>query len=258
MKLLVGLGNPGPKYAGHRHNVGFMAVDRIWASQGFSPWRRRFSGQVAEGRLAGERCLLLKPETYMNESGRAVGEAVRYYKLSPEDVIVIHDELDLKPGKLRVKTGGGHAGHNGLRSISAHIGADYRRLRIGIGHPGDKSRVQGYVLHDFSREDHDWLEPLLDAIAAHADRLVVGDDTGFLNAVYRQLPDGTRSRSSELSPKAAPQRGGEKSAGSQKATVRSRERTNKPSTSGETEEQDGPLAQALKRWLSGKRDRDGE
>ncbi len=183
MLLFVGLGNPGAKYARHRHNVGFMAVDAIHRAHGFSPWRRKFSAEIAEGRLAGKRVMLMKPMTFMNESGRAVGEAVRWLKLTPEQVWVFHDELDLAPGKVRVKTGGGHAGHNGLRSIHAHIGPDYHRVRIGIGHPGSKDRVTPYVLHDFSRADERWLTPLLDAIGREAERLAKGDTAGFMNAV---------------------------------------------------------------------------
>jgi PTH1 family peptidyl-tRNA hydrolase len=188
MKLIAGLGNPGRKYAGHRHNVGFMAVEEIARRHGFSPWRRGFSGEVAEGRLGGEKVLLLKPLTFMNESGRAVGEVVRFHRLSPQDVIVIHDELDLAPGRIRLKTGGGHAGHNGLRSIIAHIGPDFHRLRIGIGHPGRRELVSGYVLHDFSRSERQWLEPLLDAIAENAELLVRGDFAGFANRVALQAP----------------------------------------------------------------------
>lgn len=188
MKLIAGLGNPGGKYAANRHNIGFMAVDEIARRHGFSPWRRRFSGQVAEGRLGGDKVVLLKPTTYMNESGRSVGEAMRFFKLAPQDVIVIHDELDLAPGKLRLKTGGGHAGHNGLRSIIAHIGADFHRLRLGIGHPGDKRAVHGYVLRDFPKAEREWLEPLIAAVADEADLLVKGDFAGFLNRVHLALP----------------------------------------------------------------------
>ncbi len=183
MKLVIGLGNPGPSHAKQRHNVGFMAAEAIATRHGFGPWRKRFQGQVAEGRLGGDKCLLLKPMTYMNESGRAAGEAVRFYKLDLADVIVLHDELDLAPGKVRVKTGGGVAGHNGLKSLTRHIGNDYRRVRIGIGHPGDKAKVHGYVLHDFAKADRQWLEPLLDAIAQAAPDLAAGDDANFMNAV---------------------------------------------------------------------------
>ncbi len=183
MLLFVGLGNPGPKYAGNRHNIGFMAADEIVRRHSFGPWRRRFQGEVSEGVLASEKVLVLKPETYMNESGRAVGEAVRFYKLAATDVVVFHDELDLAPGKMRVKTGGGHAGHNGLRSIDAHIGPAYRRVRLGIGHPGDRDVVHYYVLSDFAKADRDWLLPLLDAVADAAPLLARNDDAGFATRV---------------------------------------------------------------------------
>ena len=183
MQLLVGLGNPGAKYAGNRHNIGFMALDRIAADHGATPWRAKFQGQVAEVRLGADKVLLLKPMTFMNESGRAVGEAVRFHKLAPEDVIVLHDELDLAPGKCRVKRGGGHAGHNGLRSIHAHLGPDYRRVRLGIGHPGHKDAVAGYVLRDFPKADADWLDDLLRGLSDGAPHLADGDDGRFLNAV---------------------------------------------------------------------------
>lgn len=183
MKLWAGLGNPGPKYAGNRHNIGFMALDRIAADHGFGPWRRGFQGLVAEGRLGPEKLVLLKPETFMNLSGQAVGEAMRFYKLTPDDVTVFHDELDLAPGKLRVKTGGGHAGHNGLRSIHAHIGEAYHRIRLGIGHPGHKDAVAGYVLNDFAKADAGWLDDLLRGLSDGAPRLAAGDAAQFLNAV---------------------------------------------------------------------------
>ena len=168
MKLFVALGNPGQNHAFNRHNVGFMAVDAIADAHGFADWRKRFDGLVAEGKLGRQQVLLLKPQTFMNESGRAAGEAVRFYKLKPGDVVAFHDELDLAPGKIRVKTGGGMAGHNGLRSMTSHIGSDFVRVRIGIGHPGRSDRVKGYVLHNFAKTDSAWLEPLLDAIAAEA------------------------------------------------------------------------------------------
>lgn len=187
MLLLAGLGNPGAKYAANRHNVGFMAVDVIWRRHGFSPWRNRFQAECAEGMLGSEKCLLLKPSTYMNESGRAIGEAMRFYKLEPSDIVVFHDELDLEPGKVRVKTGGGHAGHNGLRSTSAHIGDGYRRVRIGIGHPGNKDIVQHYVLSDFSKADADWLIPMLDAMAEGAEDLARGSDANFMNKIHLAL-----------------------------------------------------------------------
>jgi PTH1 family peptidyl-tRNA hydrolase len=165
MQVFAGLGNPGPKYERNRHNVGFMAVDRIAADHGFGPWRAKFRALVAEGRLGPERVLLVKPQTFMNLSGEAVAAALGFFKLGPDTLTVFHDELDLAPGKLRVKQGGGHAGHNGLRSIAGHLGGDFRRVRIGIGHPGRKELVSPYVLHDFARADADWLEPLLDGIA---------------------------------------------------------------------------------------------
>ena len=183
MKLFVGLGNPGRKYEANRHNIGFMAVDRIAADHGFAPWRARFQGEVSEGRLGTEKLVLLKPHTFMNLSGQSVGEAMRFYKLTPEEVTVFHDELDLAPGKLRIKTGGGHAGHNGLRSIHQHIGEAYHRVRIGIGHPGDKARVAAYVLSDFAKADSDWIEDLLRGISDGAPALAQRDATRFMNAV---------------------------------------------------------------------------
>jgi PTH1 family peptidyl-tRNA hydrolase len=187
MKLFVGLGNPGAKYARNRHNVGFMAAERIAGRHKFSAWRRRFQGETSEGTLAGERVILFKPATYMNESGRAVGEAARFMKVPLGDIVVFYDEIDLAPGKLKVKTGGGNAGHNGLRSISAHLGNDYVRVRIGVGHPGHKDLVVGYVLHDFAKADADWLDPLLEAIAEAAGHLAIGDQQRFLTAVARAV-----------------------------------------------------------------------
>lgn len=183
MKLWVGLGNPGAKYAGNRHNIGFMALDRIAADHGFGPWRRAHQGLVSEGRLGAEKVVLLKPETFMNLSGQAVRSAVDFWKLTPADVTVFHDELDLAPGKARVKQGGGHAGHNGLRSIHAHLGEAYGRIRLGIGHPGYKDAVAAYVLHDFAKADQDWLDDLLRGISDGAVALAAGDATRFMNAV---------------------------------------------------------------------------
>lgn len=183
MKLFIGLGNPGRKYERNRHNIGFMAVDRIAADHGFTPWRTRFQGEAAEGRLGAERVVLLKPATFMNLSGQSVGEALRFYKLEPADVTVFHDELDLAPGKLRVKTGGGHAGHNGLRSLHQHIGEAYARVRIGIGHPGNKDRVADYVLSDFAKADEGWIGDLLRGISEGAAALAEGDAARFMNAV---------------------------------------------------------------------------
>lgn len=202
MQIFAGLGNPGPKYAGNRHNIGFMALDRIAEEHGFSPWKARFQGEVAEGRLGSEKVILLKPTTFMNLSGQSVGEAMRFYKLEPEDVTVFHDELDLAPGKLKVKTGGGHAGHNGLRSMHAHIGENYRRVRLGIGHPGRKDLVSHYVLHDFAKADQDWLDDLMRGIADGAPELAAGRNDKFLNAVaLRTAP--ARASKTEAKPKPA-------------------------------------------------------
>ncbi|MEJ1967266.1 MAG: aminoacyl-tRNA hydrolase [Rhizomicrobium sp.] len=181
--LIAGLGNPGAEYARNRHNAGFMAVDTIHASHPFAPWRARFHGLVSEGALVGRKTFLLKPATYMNESGRAVGEAVRFFKLPPAAVVVVHDEIALAEAKLKVKTGGGDAGNNGARSITAAIGPDYRRVRIGVGHPGEKARVTGHVLGNFSRDDEAWLVPMLSAIAEAAPFLARDDDNGFMNKV---------------------------------------------------------------------------
>jgi PTH1 family peptidyl-tRNA hydrolase len=190
MKLFVGLGNPGSEHARQRHNVGFMAVERIAERHGLGPWRKRFHGLACDGRIGAERVMLLKPQTYMNESGRSVAEAQRYLEIEEGAIYVFHDELDLAPGKLKVKTGGGNAGHNGLRSLSAHIGNEYARVRIGIGHPGSKDLVYRYVLHDFAKADAAWVGPLLDAIADAAPRLAAGDDARFLTEVARALKGG--------------------------------------------------------------------
>jgi PTH1 family peptidyl-tRNA hydrolase len=184
MLLFVGLGNPGARYAGNRHNVGFMVVQAIAKRHGFPPWRRRFQGVATEAPLGGERVLLLLPETYMNDSGRAVAEAAHFYKLGVDDLAVFHDELDLPPGKVRVKVGGGVAGHNGLRSITSHMGNDYRRVRIGIGHPGVKELVQPHVLGDFAKADRPWVEALCDIVADNADLLARGEDASFQNKVH--------------------------------------------------------------------------
>ena len=183
MLLLVGLGNPGADRTGNRHNIGFMAVEAIARAHRFGPWRPRFEAMLAEGLLADRKTLLMKPQTYMNNSGRAVSQAVRFYKLEPGDVVVIHDELDLVPGKVRMKRGGGAAGHNGLRDIDAAIGPDYRRVRLGIGHPGHKDLVLSYVLKDFAKADAEWLDPLMDAVADAAPYLARDDDPGFATRV---------------------------------------------------------------------------
>ena len=184
MLLLVGLGNPGTRYTGNRHNVGFMAVQAIARRHNISPWRRKFQGVAVEGVIAEKRVLLLLPGTYMNESGRAVQEAARFYKAEPAQILVFHDELELSPGKVRVKTGGGNAGHNGLRSVTAHIGNDYKRVRIGIGHPGDKNLVERYVLQDFAKDEWPWVEELCDVIADNAGLLAAGKDASFQNKVH--------------------------------------------------------------------------
>ena len=184
MLLLVGLGNPGRQYQRNRHNIGFMAVEEIARQHGFAPFRSRFQGKVSEGRLGSDRAILLMPDTYMNESGRAVQEAARFYKIGLEDIVVLHDELDLAPGKCRVKTGGGAAGHNGLRSIDAHMGQNYKRVRLGIGHPGDKNLVHSYVLNDFAKSEEGWVSALCDAVARNAALIARGDDAGFQNKVH--------------------------------------------------------------------------
>lgn len=184
MLLFVGLGNPGAKYARNRHNIGFMAIDAIAREHNFSPLRKRFQGVASEGVIDGARAMLLQPQTFMNESGRAVAEAARFHKIALNDIVVFHDELDLAPSKLRVKTGGGNAGHNGLRSITALMGNDYRRVRLGIGHPGDKSLVHSYVLNDFAKSEEAWVQALCDGIARNVGQLAKGDDTGFQNKLH--------------------------------------------------------------------------
>lgn len=201
--LIVGLGNPGAKYAANRHNIGFMALDRIAADHDFGPWRARFQALTAEGRLGDARVTLLKPQTFMNLSGQSVGEAARYLKLTPAEVIVLHDELDLAPGKCRVKQGGGHAGHNGLRSIHQHIGAEYGRVRLGIGHPGHKDKVAPYVLSDFAKADQDWLEDLLRGISDGAAALAAGDGGRFQNAVANRVTPARNSGTEAPPPKPA-------------------------------------------------------
>lgn len=192
MKLFVGLGNPGAQYAFNRHNVGFMAVDVMAAAHGFSPWRKRFQGLTCEGRLGGEQVLLLKPQTFMNESGRSAGEAARFYKVPVGDIVVLHDELDLAPGKVRVKIGGGVAGHNGLKSLTAHLGNDYMRVRIGIGHPGHRERVIGHVMRDFAKADMEWLEPVLDAMSDAAPVLAKGEKDRFQTQVAHETRNDIR------------------------------------------------------------------
>ncbi len=236
MKLLVGLGNPGAKYARNRHNIGFMAVDEIHDRWGqFEPWKHKFQGEFAKGVLGDEKCVLLKPSTFMNESGRSVAEAARFFKIDSGDIIVFHDELDLVPGKMKVKKGGGHAGHNGLRSIIAQAGGpDFVRVRIGIGHPGRKELVAGYVLHDFGRADQDWMEPLLDAMGRSGHFLVEGDAPRFMSEVARWLQPNQNE-----SPKAKSQSVKEKGAGGTSQEFRQKKKSD-----GKT---GNPFAEALKK-----------
>ena len=238
MKLLVGLGNPGEKYARHRHNVGFMVVDRLAARHRFLPWKKKFQGYACEGEIEGQRALLIKPDTYMNDSGRSVGEALRFLKLSEADLIVFHDELDLDPGRVKIKTGGGNAGHNGLRSISAHQGNDFQRVRIGIGHPGHKDAVSGYVLHDFAKVEMVWLEPLLDAMADAGGSLLAGKPELFLTQVARatQAADEPVNETKRVEKIPAP-----------KPSHPAGERAGKQKTA---------LAENLRKWMAGKKDGD--
>lgn len=192
MLILVGQGNPGAKYAGNRHNLGFMAVDAIAAAHGFGPWRTKFQAEISEGRIETDggavRALLMKPQTFYNETGRSVAQAARFYKLGEADVTVFHDEIDLAPGRVRVKRGGGHSGNNGVRSLISHIGPGIRRVRLGVGHPGDKSRVMPYVLSDFPRAETDWRDALLEAIARALPFLAAGEDERFQTEVLRLAP----------------------------------------------------------------------
>ncbi|MCF6199415.1 MAG: aminoacyl-tRNA hydrolase [Hyphomicrobiaceae bacterium] len=256
MKLIVGLGNPGGKYAQNRHNVGFMAVDELFEHHDFSPWRKRFSGVVAEGRIGRNKCLLLKPSTFMNESGRSVGEALRFYKLDLEDVFVLYDEIDLVPGKLKAKCSGGNAGHNGLRSMSAHVGNDYHRIRIGVGRPAQKSQVANHVLRDFSKADEEWRAPLLDAIARKFSTYLEQGTAQFLNEVAEHLapldearPGKDRGRNktgaSQNKGKSAPAQ----QQGKQKSQKAARE---DKSTTGD---EGGPLADMLSIWKKSTKDK---
>ncbi|CUH50160.1 aminoacyl-tRNA hydrolase [Ruegeria atlantica] len=201
MKLFVGLGNPGQKYARNRHNIGFMALDKIAGDHGFGPWKSKFQAEIAEGRLGSEKVLLIKPQTFMNRSGQSVGEAMRFYKLDSTDVTVFHDELDLAPGKVRAKAGGGHAGHNGLRSIHDHISPAYDRVRLGIGHPGRKELVSPYVLSDFAKADSDWLEDVLRGVSDGAGHLADGDGGKFMNAVALRTAPPRSSKTAAASSK---------------------------------------------------------
>ena len=245
MKLFVGLGNPGSEYARNRHNVGFMAVDAIADAHRFGPWKRKFQGLAADGEIGGEKVLLLKPQTYMNESGRAVGEAARFLKIAEEDIVVFYDEIDLAPGKLKIKTGGGNAGHNGLRSMSAHIGNAYVRVRIGVGHPGVRELVARWVLSDFAKADQDWLEPLLAAIAKAAPRLVRDDQSRFLTDVARETGEPADPRKDGKTRKDVEQGVGDAPPAQPKPTAHPRgERAGKSANA---------LAENLKKWLAGRK-----
>lgn len=238
MKLFVGLGNPGSEYARNRHNVGFLCVERIASAHGCGPWKKKFQALACEGEIAGERITLLKPQTYMNESGRAVGEAARFLKVPESDIVVFYDEIDLAPGKLKVKTGGGNAGHNGLRSISAHLGNDYVRVRIGVGHPRHKELVARWVLNDFAKADAAWLDPLLDAIAKSAPRLAKGDQARFLTDVARDLNgDEPKSAEAPARPASAPPPKGARA----------------PHPAGERQSKSqSAIAENLRKWLAGR------
>ena len=243
MKLFVGLGNPGGKYAMNRHNIGFMALDRIGQTHGFGPWKKKFHSLAADGEIAGEKVLLLKPETFMNDSGRAVQDASRFLKVEISDIVVFHDELDLAPAKVKVKIGGGNAGHNGLRSISAHLDNDYKRVRLGIGHPGSKDAVTHYVLNDFAKIEHQWVDDVLSAVAAAAPRLVKGDDARFLTDVARLLQDADDLNAP--APRAArPPSPTEPKVEKPAAKHPAGERANKQKTA---------LADNLKKWLAGRK-----
>ena len=237
MKIIAGLGNPGAQYAGNRHNIGFMAVDALQRLPSFAPWSRKFKAEISEGEIGGEKVLLMKPLTYMNLSGESVGEAMRFFKLTPADIIAIHDELDLLAGRTRIKIGGGHGGHNGLKSLDAHCGKEYRRLRLGIGHPGDKERVHGHVLGDFAKSDRVWLDPLLDAIADNAAMLVKAEDSQLMNKLA--LATGTKPEAEKPAKAAKP---------AAQSHIHQARNSAQPKKLPET----GPMAEMLKRMFSKK------
>lgn len=238
MIIIAGLGNPGTQYAANRHNIGFMALDALQRLPSFSPWSKKFKAEISEGEIAGEKILLMKPQTFMNLSGEAVGEAMRFYKVKTGDIIAVHDELDLAPGRARIKIGGGHGGHNGLKSIDAHCGKEYRRLRLGIGHPGDKDRVNGHVLGDFAKSDRTWLEPLLDAVADNADLLVKGEDSQLMNKLA--LAVGVKTEDKQATKPAKPPA---------QSHIHQARNSAQPKKLPET----GPMAEMLKRMF-GKKD----
>jgi PTH1 family peptidyl-tRNA hydrolase len=246
MHLIVGLGNPGDKYSRNRHNVGFMAVDAIASRHAFAPFREKFKGLVSEGTIGGEKVLLLKPQTWMNSSGESVEATLQFYKLSPSDVTVLYDEIDLAPGKTRIKRGGGNGGHNGLRSIDPRIGPDYRRIRIGVGHPGHKDAVMPWVLGDFSKLDREWLDPLLDALASNADLIVKGDDNTLMNKLAIAVQGDPAER---------PQRPETADPTRKKATGQSHIRAARPKAPQAEVPETGPMAAILRKMF--KKDGDG-
>jgi len=256
VKLLVGLGNPGTKYARNRHNVGFRVLDTLWDKHQGTPWRSRFHSECSELRLGSDKCLLLKPQTYMNDSGRAVGAAMQFFKLALEDVIVFYDEIDLNPGKLRIKTGGGVAGHNGLRSISAHVGNDFVRVRIGVGRPQQKHEVANYVLRDFAKADETWLEPLIDSLVASGDKIVTGDYAGVMNeaALVVQAAIGGDENKGTSSKKGTPSK---QAATDKKTSAKPNEQSAKPGDKSPDNSDGtlgGALADKLKNWLKDKKE----
>ena len=251
MLIFAGLGNPGSQYQNNRHNAGFMAADAIARRHSFSPWSKKFQGLLAEGTIEGEKILLLKPQTWMNLSGQSVGEAMRFYKLSPADLVVLYDEIDLAPAKVRVKTGGGAGGHNGIRSLDQHIGKDYRRVRIGVGHPGVKELVHGHVLSDFAKADRDWLEPLMEAIADNAGMLAKGDDNGFMNKLALAVPGGSKGGAGGGGKPGTPPAGGGGEGGS-KAKGVSHIRQARPQAPVAKVPESGPMAAMLKKLFGDK------
>lgn len=236
MLLFAGLGNPGAKYANNRHNVGFMAADAIVRRHSFSPWSKKFQGLVSDGEIEGEKVVFIKPQTFMNNSGQSVGQALRFYKLQPADLTVFYDEIDLAEGRMRIKTGGGAGGHNGIRSIDGHIGRDYRRVRIGVGHPGVREMVQHHVLGDFAKADMQWLDPLLESIGANAGLLVRGDEPGFMNKVAVAVQGSMHEETARPAPK-------------QQSHIR-QARTPPPAA---RLPEGGPMAELLKKLFGGKK-----
>ncbi|KAB2695306.1 aminoacyl-tRNA hydrolase [Ochrobactrum sp. Kaboul] len=251
MLLIAGLGNPGPKYAHNRHNIGFMAADEIFRRHRFSNWQKKFQAEIADGVIDGEKVLLIKPQTFMNLSGQSIGEAMRFYKLTSADLVVIYDELDLIPGKLRIKTGGGSGGHNGIKSIDAHVQSfpgsqNYRRMRLGIGHPGAKELVHNYVLGDFAKADNEWLDTLLGAVADNVGLLAKpGDDNSFMNRIALAMGDGNQRPSGF---KADPAQLDKAPPKAQSHIRQARQNQKKPAIP-----ESGPMAEMLKKLL-GKKD----